>query len=266
MKQKIGIIGFGYMGSAIAERIKSKYTVYVSDKDKTKTNNLQKINITETLADLVDKADVVILAVKPQDFDAVLAEIKEYTDKKLVISIAAGIRTRYIEKFLGDARIMRTMPNMPAKIGKGITCLAQGKSAAKTDLNLAQKLFSYLGKTLKIKEEAMNAVTAVSGSGPAYVCYYLELEKQNFLADFRKAAESVGFSSKEAKFLVQATYFGTIDFLKKTKILPSELRKQITSKGGTTEAALEVLGRGGSLEEAVKAALVRAEELEKRSE
>lgn len=264
MKEKIGIIGFGNMGSAIYQRIKSKYTVYVFDKDKTKTNNLQKINITETLADLADKADVVILAVKPQDFDAVLAEIKHYIDKKLVISIAAGIRTSSIEKFLGDARIMRAMPNMPAKIGKGITCLAQGESANKADLNLTQKLFSYLGETLKLNEEAMNAVTAVSGSGPAYVCYYLESEKQNFLADFQKAAEGVGFSSKEAKFLVKATNCGTLDFLKKTKISPAELRRQVTSKGGTTEAALEVLGRGGSLEEAVKAALVRAETLAKK--
>lgn len=264
MKERIGIIGFGNMGCAIYQRIKSRYTAYVFDKDKAKTDNLQRINAACSLADLAAKSDCVILAVKPQDFDAVLAGIKRYIDKKLVISIAAGIRTGFIEKFLADARVVRTMPNMPAKIGKGITCLAAGKSASKKDLAAAQKLFACLGRTLTVKEGLMNAVTAVSGSGPAYVCYYLESEKQNFLADFQAAAEGLGFSLKEAKFLAQATNCGTRAFLKKTKISPSQLMREVASKGGTTEAALEVLRAGGSLKEAVKAALKRADALSRK--
>ena len=260
-KRKIGIIGFGNMGSAIAERIKARYTVWLYDKDKNKLKGLKDIPVAQNNSDLVKKVDAVLLAVKPQDFDATLDEIRSAVSDKLIISIAAGIRTIYIEKFLGNVRVVRVMPNMPLRIGEGMSCLCKGRFATDDDLAFGQKLFDAAGRTLILDEGLMNAATAVSGSGPAYVCYYLESKKQNLLADFPKAAEGVGFSSKEAEFLVQATYSGTIDFLKKTKILPSELRIQVTSKGGTTEAALKVLDGGCSLQDAVKAALIRAEEL-----
>ena len=136
MNKNIGIIGFGNMGSSLAERIKSEYRVYVFDKDNNKTKNLSRIETTRDISGLVKCSDVVILAVKPQDFAGVLAEIKDWIGTKLVISIAAGITTNHIEKALGrGARVIRVMPNMPAKIAQGISCLSRSGLASKKDLD-----------------------------------------------------------------------------------------------------------------------------------
>lgn len=271
--KNIGIIGFGTMGSILAERIKSGYRVYVFDKDNYKTKNLSRIETARDIPSLVKCSEVVILAVKPQDFAGVLAGIKDWIGAKLVISIAAGITTKYIEQALGHGvRVIRVMPNMPAKIAQGISCLSRNGLASKKDLDLAATLFTYLGQTVKIKEELMNSATAVSGSGPAYVLKYFETErinlnkipqkkKESFLDNFQKSAQGVGFTFGQAKILTEAVFSGTVSFLKKTKIAPGELIRQVASKGGTTEAALRVLNSGGSLSEAVKAAKARADEL-----
>lgn len=271
--KNIGIIGFGNMGSILAERIKSGYRVYVFDKDNHKTKNLSRIETAQDIPSLVKCSEVVILAVKPQDFAGVLAGIKDWIGAKLVISIAAGITTKYIEQALGrGVRVIRVMPNMPAKIAQGISCLSRNGLASKKDLDLAGTLFTYLGQTVKIKEELMNSATAVSGSGPAYVLKYFETEhinlnkipqkkKESFLDNFQKSAQGVGFTFGQAKILTKAVFSGTVSFLKKTKIAPGELIRQVASKGGTTEAALRVLNSGGSLSEAVKAAKARADEL-----
>lgn len=271
--KNIGIIGFGNMGSSLAERIKSAYRVYVFDKDNSKTKNISRIEAARDIPDLVKRSEVVILAVKPQDFAGVLAEIKEWIGKKLVISIAAGITTGHIERGLGRGiRVVRVMPNMPAKIAQGISCISRSGLASKKDLDLADTLFAYLGQTVNIKEELMNSATAVSGSGPAYVLRYLESERINihkippekkslFLNDFQKSAQGVGFTFGQARVLTEAVFSGTVNFLKKMRITPGELIKQVASKGGTTEAALRVLDSGGGLSEAVKAAKARADEL-----
>ncbi len=269
---KIGIIGYGNMGSAIAQQLKNNYDVLVFDKDKAKINNPLGLTALGSITELTEKSGVIILAVKPQDFADILSEIGDSGKNKLFVSIAAGISTAYIEKKLGPVRVIRAMPNMPAKIGEGMSCLAQGKFASLDDLDLAENLFDYLGETLVIEESMMNQATAVSGSGPAYVCNFLESErldpksipaekKNSFLEDFQKAAQDAGFAVEDAKFLVNTTFNGTISFLKRESLSPSELRKQVTSKAGTTEAALEILSRGGRLSEAVKRATERAGEL-----
>ena len=153
---------------------------------------------------------------------------------------------------------------MPARIGSGITCLSKGQFSSIEDFDLAEDLFEYLGETLRIDEKMMNAATAVSGSGPAYVCYFLKQDSEKFLQDFQDAAEGLGFTPQEAALLAKATYFGTKEYLKNTGLSCTELIKQVASKGGTTEAALKALDKGASLKEAVKAALKRAEELSKK--
>ncbi|MGE5197507.1 MAG: pyrroline-5-carboxylate reductase family protein, partial [Deltaproteobacteria bacterium] len=179
MNRRIGIIGFGNMGSAIAKLLKADYRIFVFEKDASKTNGLADIQAASGIADVVNKVDTVILAVKPQDFDAVLDEIRTCSNltDKLFISIAAGITTQYMEKTLGVARVIRAMPNMPAKIGLGITCLSKGRFATEEDFDFTQDLFLYLGETLRIEERMMNAATAISGSGPGY-CYDL-IETKN---------------------------------------------------------------------------------------
>jgi len=274
MKKSIGIIGFGNMGSAIAERIKSTYQVFIFDKEKNKTRNLRGVNLAENVADLVKKAEVIILAVKPQDFDAVLSEIKNYTADKLIISIAAGITTEYIGRRLGNVRVIRAMPNLLAKIGESATFLYGGLVANEEDVDFAKTMFDHLGKTWLIEENMMNAATAVSGTGPACCCDFMDsrnldpdhiptAQKKELIGDLSKAAEALGFSQENSKILATLVVNGVIDLFDKTNLTPLQLKEQITSKGGTTEAALAVLHRGGSMTEALKAAVKRARELSK---
>lgn len=272
MKKKIGIIGFGNMGSAIAERIKPKYEVLVFDKDKEKTKNLSKINVADNLISLISQVEVLILAVKPQDFDVLLNDMSNYVNGKLIISIAAGITTKYIEKRLGQARVIRVMPNLPIKIGKGMSCICRGESAKEDDSNFTEKLFKKIGKTLILSESMMNAATAVSGSGPGYFYDFLEREGidyrhmpkdkiRDFSISFKEAAELVGFSKREANKLVDATIRGSLATIQAAEAIPATLRDRVASKGGTTQAGLNVLHSGGSLKDAVKAALKRAKEI-----
>ena len=275
---KIGIIGYGTMGSTIAQKLalqKNEFVIFVFDKDKNKLANLSGINITGDIKDLLERSDTIILAVKPQDFDHVLKEIKGRSDNKLLISIAAGISTKHIESILGKARVIRAMPSIGAKVAESVTCLCKGAFATDEDEDLARQLFYYLGTTRMIDESMMNAATAISGSGPAYIFYFIENSafdhenipehaRHDVMRRLEKAAEELGFSTEDAAFLAANTTNASISLLHKTKLPAQELRKQVTSKGGTTEAALEILTKGGSWEEAARAALKRAEELAKR--
>ncbi|MDD5006116.1 MAG: pyrroline-5-carboxylate reductase [Candidatus Omnitrophica bacterium] len=273
----LGIIGFGNMGLCLVEKVKTKkIKIWIFDKDKTKIGKPRGIYVAKNNVDLVKRVEAVVLAVKPQDFESVLEEIKTVARGKLIISIAAGITTGYIEKHLGEARIIRTMPNMPARIGEAITCICKGRFATDEDVDFTKDLFSSLGEILMLGEERMDAATAISGSGPGY-CYDLmesqciDINSPHAMDEFKKgftlllasAAVSVGFSPQYAMALARATASGSINLLIKSKLPPEEFKKQIASKGGTTEAGLEVLHRGGSLEEAAKAALNRAKELSK---
>ena len=274
MKKNIGIIGFGNMGSAIAERIKTKYNVVVFDLDRAKTKNVSEIRVVKNSIDLVRNVEIVILAVKPQDFDSVLNEIKDYTKSKLIISIAAGITTKCIEDRLREASVIRVMPNLPARVGKGMICLYKGKSATDKDLNFSEGLFSNLGETLILNDENMiNAATAVSGSGPGFLYDAVtnksieEIKKYAndfFIPSLAGAAEKIGFTPEQAMRLAKVTSSGSVIFLEQTNLSPSDAKNLVVSKKGTTEAGLEVLHKGGSLEEAVRAALKRAEELSKK--
>ncbi|MGD0336754.1 MAG: pyrroline-5-carboxylate reductase [Candidatus Omnitrophota bacterium] len=272
--KKIGIIGYGNMGSAIAERIKTEYNVLVFDKDKSKKPG-KGIIFSATVVDLVEKSDVLILAVKPQDFDACLAEIKScpHLGDKLFISIAAGITTAHIEKVLGVVRVVRAMPNLPAKIGQGVTCLAKGKFASLQDFEFADDIFEYMGEIMEIDESMMSAATAVSGSGPGFLCDLVdgktseEMERfaeKVFVPTLTASANSLGFTASQSAILASSTSAGTISIIKVMHVSPEELKKQVTSKKGTTEAGLKELKHDiNNLDAAVKAAKKRAEELSK---
>ncbi len=277
-RKNIGILGYGTMGSTIAQNLasqKNEFNIHIFDKDKNKLVKHPQINIAKDSRDLLEKSDTIILAVKPQDFGHVLKEIKGRANSKLIISIAAGISTKHIENILGTSRVIRVMPSLGAKIAESVTCLCKGAFATDEDLGLAQELFYYLGTTRIIDEGMMNAATAISGSGPAYIFYFIEnssLDPENIpeharhdmMRRLEKAAEELGFPIEDAAFLAANTTNASISLLHKTKLPAQELRKQVTSKGGTTEAALVVLTKGGSWEEAARAALKRAEELSRR--
>ena len=276
---KIGIIGFGNMGSIIAYKLAAQaneYEVRVFEKDKSKTLKAKGISFTDNIADLILKVETVILAIKPQDFDRLLKELKGRVLDKLVISIAAGISTEHIEKILGNVRVIRVMPNLAARIAESVTCICKGKFANDSDLESAKEIFNYLGTVRSINEDMMNAATAISGSGPGYIFYFIEnsaldldnipeLARHDMMRRLEKAAESLGFSTEDAAFLAANTVNASISLLKSTKLTPEELRIQVASKGGTTEAGLEVLRKGGSWEEAAQSAYKRAQDLAKRS-
>jgi len=275
MKKNIGIIGFGNMGSSIAERIKPKYKVWVFDKDKNKTHRLKDISIADSCIDLVNKVEVIIFAVKPQDFDAVLNEIKSVIKDKLVISIAAGITTGYIKKTLGDVKVIRVMPNIEIMIDRGITFICKGRFTKSKDIFFVRRLFNYMGKTRVINEDKINDATAISGSRLAYYCAEIEKKKidyhnipkeieDQFENNLKKAAKSLGFDDTLAMTMSVGTGPSCEIFFENKKMTPKELREKITSKKGTTEAALRVLRKTGSLIKAVKAAVKRARELSRR--
>lgn len=204
-------------------------------------------------------ADTLVLAVKPQQLAAVCAELAGALARDpLVISIAAGIPTARIEQWLGGAaRVVRAMPNTPALIGAGVTAIAPGRHATDADLDRAQHLLGAAGTVVRVPESAMDAVTAVSGSGPAYVFYLAEA--------MREAAARLGLAPEVADALVRRTILGAGRLLEaEAATPPEELRRRVTSKGGTTEAAI------GALEErrvreafvaAIAAAAARAKEL-----
>lgn len=279
--KKIGIIGYGNMGSCIGKRLHSLYELWAFDKDSSKINDLPNVNQAATMVDLVQRVDVVVLAVKPQDFSSVLDDLKGDVGEKLIISIAAGVPTSYIENYLGNVRVVRVMPNMPARIAKAMTCLCKGAHAKEEDLSFAKELFDTLGETLVINEDMMDAATAISGSGPGY--YYDKIENEHitgddrgvverfnevnrsFIKELSECATNLGFDTTQAIQLAQATTNGSYALLKASNLSPGELKKQITSEGGTTAAGLEELHKKeGTLEKATKAARDRAKELSKK--
>jgi pyrroline-5-carboxylate reductase len=177
-------------------------------------------------------ADVVILAVKPQIIDAVLEEIgPDLGPGKLVVSIAAGVTIARIAAACPDgARIIRTMPNTPMLVGRGMVALSRGGAADDADVARATALLASCATAIEVPEEKLDAVTAVSGSGPAYFFLLVEL--------LIEAGRAEGLSADEARTLAETTFAGAAELLSQSDIDAAELRRRVTSPGGTTEAAI----------------------------
>lgn len=208
--------------------------------------------------ELVRTADVMVLAVKPQGLDKVLAEVVgALPAAALVVSICAGIRTGRIEGALGGScRVVRVMPNTPALVGAGAAAICGGRFATATDLDVVAAILGAVGLVVRVEESHMDAVTALSGSGPAYVCTLIEA--------MLEGADRLGLDPDTARQLVCKTVAGTARMVLETGVAPETLRRRVTSKGGTTEAALNVLDRGNvktHLVDAVVAAHHRSREL-----
>jgi pyrroline-5-carboxylate reductase len=215
--------------------------------------------ITDNIAAAKD-ADVVVLCVKPQAMAKVVTQIAPVVDpSKLVISIAAGVPIAAIERKLGaKARVVRAMPNTPALVGLGATALSGGEHATDADVAFAQKLFDAVGITTVVDETLLDAVTGLSGSGPAYMFLVIEA-----LSD---AGVKVGLSRHVALKLAAQTVLGSARLLIETQQHPGHLKDQVTSPGGTAIAGLHTLEAGGlrtTLIDAVEAATKRAKELGK---
>lgn len=258
---KIGIIGLGKMGEAIAKGLMGSkdYRVYFNEADAAKrkkaSNRYKRIKHLE-INELIGSADVVVLAVKPQDLKELLHKIKLVLKRdKLFISIAAGVSTCFIKKEGSIEKIVRAMPNMGALIGDSFTALAYSDKVLKKELNLAKKIFSVLGKVHVVEEELMDAVTALSGSGPAYFAYFLQaLESSASDAGLKDISGSIVLDTMEA----------TLKVLRKLNISTEDFIRMVKSPGGTTEACLEYWQERdlpGIVREGVNRALNRAKEL-----
>lgn len=268
MSKKIVFLGAGKMGEALISSFISggaaaASSITAADADAKRLLYLKKrygIRTADKRAALKG-AGVVFLAVKPQQMQELLDEILPYAGRNvLYISIAAGLTTKYLEKNLpAGAAVIRTMPNTPAMVGLGATGISKGRRASSKDVNTAKRLLDKAGITAVLPEKDLDAVTAISGSGPAYVFYLTELLEQ--------AAKALGLSKEASAKLARQTVAGAGRMLERMPDVPAaQLRKNVTSPGGTTEAALKVLGEGcfyGILLDAVKSAKKRSRELAK---
>jgi len=257
---KVGFIGAGHMGSAIIAGIYKEHEIFICEKEPRRIEQLvAEFGVTVLdLPDLSSRCDVIILAVKPQGMESVLAQLREVIRPEvLVISVAAGLTLDYLQKGLPDGiRVIRTMPNMPARIGQGMTGLCGGVYATVGDSQTARDLFNAVGQTVEVEEALMDAVTAVSGSGPAYVFLFAEC--------LIKAACSLGLSEETARLLVEQTLQGSVRQMAALGASPEVLRHQVTSPGGTTAAALQVFEEfdfEGMVRGALEAAARRSREL-----
>lgn len=265
----IGIIGCGHMGEALLSRlvrvVDRSTRLMVSEPDQAKRDHIQAVYKIIPAPDnhyLCKYSQAIIIAVKPQDIDRLLKDeiCCDLSGEKLLISIAAGITTTHIEAITGaEVPVVRVMPNLPALIGEGVSGIAAGSAARAADLELARQIFATIGDVVEVREGLMDAVTAVSGSGPAYFFYLME----HLIA----SAVSLGIDEATARRLVVKTAAGSAKLVESLHEDPAHLRRKVASKGGTTEAAIAVFesrGFGAIVKEATAQAERRSRELSKR--
>lgn len=263
--QRLAILGCGNLGRALlAGLVESgalpREHVSVTTRRPERAAELERVYGvsagTDNLA-CVAEADIVLLAVKPQKLPKLLKELAPQAAGKLWVSVAAGVRIGTLEDGLGeDARVIRSMPNTPAVIKESATALSLGTHATEADHALATTIFSAVGRVVTVEETQLDAVTGLSGSGPAYVFLMIEA--------FADAGVKVGLSRDVAMELAVQTILGSAKMLQETNEHPGKLKDQVTSPGGCAIAGLHTLEAGGlrtTIMNAVEAATLRATQL-----
>lgn len=278
INKKIGFIGAGNMGEAfvgalIRTGIFSPSMIYTSDISEKRLNILNKtygISVMKDNFKVFSECEIIVIAVKPQHIYQVLSQISEHegyqiSNRKIVVSIAAGIPLRKIEGLLYNSLdndsierlpIIRVMPNTPALVLAGMSGMCANKYARPEDLEKIKIILKAIGKVIEFKEDDLDAVTALSGSGPAYVFYIAEAMIEGGI--------KVGLESDKAAMLTLATIQGALKLMEESNEPPEILRQKVTSPGGTTEAAFKVLEKNRikqNLMEAIAAATRRSKEL-----
>lgn len=266
----LGIIGAGNMAEAIARgvirsallRPDQIIAADVSPARRQVFCDQLGVRAVESNADAARYARTVLLSVKPQQMAEALATVGgAMRPDALIVSIAAGTPTEFIERHLGERekpRVVRAMPNTPMLVGEGMTALAAGANATPDDVRRARKIFESAGAVIEVTESLMNAVTALSGSGPAYFFYLAE----HMIA----AGEKMGLTREQARTLAARTAAGAAKMLVESSDAPDELRRKVTSPGGTTEAAIRHMDANGIakvVQDAILAAERRGKELSK---
>jgi pyrroline-5-carboxylate reductase len=270
MAYELGILGAGNMAEAIvrgvlgANRLTPQQIIAadVSAERRSVFDFALGVTAVEKNIEVAEQARIILLSVKPQMMQAALAGIGQVLrPDALVISIAAGISSRFIESTIGGKtawHIVRSMPNTPMLVGEGMVAIARGRHATSEDIAAARQLFECAADVIEVKESQIDTVTAISGSGPAYFFFLVE--------QMVKAGTEMGLTPEQARRLAAKTALGAAKMLTNSPDSPAELRRKVTSPGGTTEAAIKTMESHGLPKiviEAIKAAEQRSKELGK---
>jgi len=262
------MIGAGNMGSTYAEGM-SKSTLLnekklqIFDKDPERLRAVQERGILESfykLEDCLPNADIVFIAVKPDHIEGLFEEMKPMIDEKqMFVSLMAGVKLDTILKGLGIKKAVRTMPNLPAQIGKGVTSYTASKDVSRLELIMVRSFLDKTGKSIHVENENfIDASTGISGSGPAYVFYFMQ--------SMLEAAKKMGFSDYDSHVLVSSTFEGAVQLFNDSNITPKKWMERVASKGGTTRAALDFMTENhveDLIKDAAYAAFNRAVEIGK---
>ncbi len=256
----IGFIGGGNMAEALIKGIAAKHgkDIIVSEPLDNRRDYLEKtyhVKTTPENKEVLKNCAVIILAVKPQNMDEVTAEISDMTNDKLIVSIAAGIPISYLSSRLKTQKIIRVMPNTPALIQEGMSVMSMCECIHDKELGIIKEIFMSVGSLLMLPEKYMNAVTALSGSGPGFFAYFIEALIEGGI--------KTGLDKADARTLAIQTMLGTARLLD-TGMDPAKLREMVTSPGGTTAAGLKVFQERGFADAVIaslEAATNRAREL-----
>ncbi|HET7579528.1 MAG TPA: pyrroline-5-carboxylate reductase ProI [Bacillales bacterium] len=260
--EKVAFIGAGSMAEAILSGILAKEflkpeQIYVTNREsKERLERLKTrydVQCSQDKQKVIEHADVLLLSMKPKDVTEALESIKPYIQpNQLIVSVLAGVSTEYIEDQLAcDVPVVRAMPNTSATIGFSATAIAAGEYAGSGHIETVKMLFQTIGTTTVVDENDLHAITGLSGSGPAYIYYFVEAMED--------AATDAGLKPDVAKELIVQTLVGAAEMLKTSKDRPADLRKKITSPGGTTQAGLETLEKY-KYQEALMACIKKAAE------
>lgn len=258
--KKLVFIGAGAMAEALMSGIIENKLLEGSQIWATNRQNQKRLDQLKTAygvngsykyEELLENADAVILAMKPKDAASAIAELAPFlTDRLLVISVLAGVSTGTIEKAAGkQLAIARAMPNTSAAVNKSATAIATNERVTEKQKGLAKELFDTVGVTAFVKEQQLDAVTGLSGSGPAYIYYLVEA--------MEKSAQQIGIEQHLAKELIVQTLLGAAEMLIKSDKSPKQLRLEVTSPGGTTEAGVSILEKHG-VQEAMISCIMEA--------
>lgn len=263
---KVLVIGAGNMGLTYAEGMATspllnhrKLMIFDISAEKIAfLNQMETFDVYENIEDCLPKADVVFLAVKPYHSEELFQKIKSMVnDQQIFVSLMAGVTIETIQNGLGIKKVVRTMPNLPAQVGKGVTSYTEAAEVSRVELLMVRNLLDTTGKSIRVKNENfIDASTGISGSGPAYVFYFMQ--------SMMEAALKMGFSENDSKVLVSQTFEGAVELFNQNSISPNTWMERVASKGGTTRAALDSM-EDNNVKELIKdaayAAFDRAVEL-----
>ncbi|TPN84502.1 pyrroline-5-carboxylate reductase [Aquimarina algicola] len=265
---KILVIGVGNMGLTYAEgmsksKLLKKKNIMVLDKSDEKLEELDQISYFDAYSELdecVPEADIIFIAVKPFHAEQLFEKIRPLViPDQIVVSIMAGVTVDTIKNALSIDKIVRAMPNLPAKVGEGLTSYVTSEQVSKIELLTIENLLNTTGTSIRVSNENLiDASTGISGSGPAYVFYFMQ--------SMMEAAQQMGFTRNESKVLVSQTFTGAVELFNQSDLSPNSWMKKVASKGGTTQAALDSMEDNNInelIKEAAFAAFNRAIELGK---